>query len=244
MKDWKPKTRLGRLVAEGAVTSLDDILDSGIPILEPEIVDRLLPSLKSEIVLIGGSPGKGGGIRRTPTRRTARMHRSGRRYTSSAMVVAGNQDGYFGIGTASAHEHRVALEKALSDAKRNMIRVLRGCGSWDCNCNGMHSIPVRATGKAGSVRVVLLPAPKGIGLACHDEGKKIMRLAGIRDIWSKTYGESRSHLNYVRAVYDAFKTINRMKRGAHEAVASTDDVSEAKKPKRKRIKTAADSEVA
>ena len=86
-----------------------------------------------------------------------------------------------------------------------------GCGSWECACNDRHSIPFVAKGKSGSVRVVLIPAPKGIGLCIGDEAKKLMRLAGVRDIWSKTFGDSRSRINYMYAVFDAFRQMNASK---------------------------------
>jgi len=148
--DWVPKTKLGKSVMNGEITSLDKIFEQGYKITEPEIVEKLLPGLKTEIVFIGGSPGKGGGIKRTPTRRTARMHRSGRRYKISALVIAGNEDGYVGIGKAVGTENRIAIEKATKLAKINIIPVQRGCGSWECNCHGTHSIPFTTSGKSGS----------------------------------------------------------------------------------------------
>lgn len=211
LEDWVPKTELGKNVLEGRVTSLDDVFTSGKKIKEPEIIDKLLPNLQTDIIFIGGSPGKGGGDKKTPTRRTARMHRSGRRYRVSAVVVVGDSDGYFGVGKAKGLEHREVIAKATEDAKLNLIPVRRGCGSWECACNEKHSIPFEVEGKAGSVKVLLKPAPKGIGLCINDEAKKVMKLAGINDVWSKCSGESRTRVNYIFAVYDAFKKINRMK---------------------------------
>lgn len=222
--EWIPRTQLGKAVAAGQVT-LDEIFARGRKIKEPEIIDALIPGLQNEVILIGGSPGKGGGIRRTPTRRTARMHRSGRRYMVSAVAVVGNEAGYLGIGKANALEHRTAIEKAIHAAKLNIIPIQRGCGSWECGCGEPHSIPVEITGKAGSVRITLLPAPKGIGLAINDEAKKIARLAGIKDVWAKSYGETRSRLNYAFALYDAFKRTNRMKMGG-ELDAAADETAE------------------
>ncbi|MBI4170913.1 MAG: 30S ribosomal protein S5 [Candidatus Aenigmarchaeota archaeon] len=208
--DWIPKTKLGQQVANGEIT-LDEIFTSGKKIKEPEIVDKLVPGLQSEIILIGGSPGKGGGIKRTPTRRTARMHRSGRRYRVSALAVVGDGNGHVGIGKAQSLENRDAINKAIVSAKLNIIPVKRACGSWECVCGETHSIPVKVEGKAGSVRVVLMPAPKGIGLCINDEAKKIIRLAGIKDIWSMSDGESRSRVNYAFAIYNALKNMNSMK---------------------------------
>lgn len=208
--NWTPRTELGRQVAEGSI-KLDEIFALGRKIKEPQIVDKLIPALQTDIIFIGGSPGKGGGIRRTPTRRTTRMHRSGRRYRASAMVVIGNGDGYFGIGKAVAVENRAAIEKATEQAKLNLIPVKRGCGSWECACGGNHSIPLKAEGKSGSVRVELLPAPKGVGLCVNNEAKKILKLAGVKDLWSKCYGESKTRNNYALAVFDAFKKMNRIR---------------------------------
>ena len=208
--EWKPRTELGKMVAQGAIT-LDEIFTHGKKIKEAEIVDRLIPNLQSDIIFIGGSPGKGGGIKRTPTRRTTRMHRSGRRYRTSAMVVIGNGDGYFCIGKSVAVENRVAIAKATENAKLNIIPVKRGCGSWECVCGSGHTIPVQIEGKSGSVRVQLFPAPKGVGLCVNNEAKKMMRLAGIKDLWTKRYGESRSRSNYAMAVFDAFKRMNRLR---------------------------------
>ena len=209
--DWVPKTKLGKSVMNGEITSLDKIFEQGYKITEPEIVEKLLPGLKTEIVFIGGSPGKGGGIKRTPTRRTARMHRSGRKYKISALVIAGNEDGYVGIGKAVGTENRIAIEKATKLAKINIIPVQRGCGSWECNCHGTHSIPFTTSGKSGSNKIVLMPAPKGIGLCIGDEGKKLMRLAGIRDIWVKSYGNTRARVNFLSALFNVFKNINKTK---------------------------------
>lgn len=208
---WTPRTELGKAVFGGAITSIDEIFRRGEKIKEPEIVDRLLPGLKSEIIFIGGSPGKGGGIRRTSTRRTARMHRSGRRFTISAMVVVGNENGYLGVGTSESTEHRIAIDKATQKAKMNIMPIKRGCGSWECGCGEVHSIPQEVGGKSGSVIVFLKPAPRGLGLCCSSEMKKLMKLAGISDIWTKTYGERRTRVNLVMATFNALKNLNKMK---------------------------------
>ena len=118
--DWKPKTELGKEVMEGKVNSIDEIVERGLKIKEPEIVDMLLHDIGKEIIFMGGSPGKGGGIKRTSTRRTARMHRSGRRFKINACVVVGCP-GYIGIGKASGTEHSIAIEKATQQAKLNII---------------------------------------------------------------------------------------------------------------------------
>ncbi len=204
---WRPRTSLGQDVVNRTVTSIDDILKSGRRILEPEIVDRLVPDLKNELILIGGRTGKGGGIQRIPVRITAAMHKSGRRFTTSSFVVVGNEDGLVGIGQGRAPETRDAIAKAMQKAKLNIIRIKRGCGSWECDCGTSHSVPFKISGKCGSVRVTLFPSPKGVGLVADDESKKILRLAGIKDVWVRTFGNTGMRINLISAFYDALKKL-------------------------------------
>ncbi|MEM5804377.1 MAG: 30S ribosomal protein S5 [Candidatus Aenigmatarchaeota archaeon] len=219
--DWKPVTSLGKEVAAGTISDIGVIFAEGRKIMEPEIVDILLPDLGNDVILIGGSTGKGGGIRRTSFRRTSRMHKSGRRYRISVLSVAGNSDGYIGLGLAKGPpgRHREVMEKSLRKAKLNIVPIRRGCGSWECNCGGAHSIPFAVKGKSGSVKIELLPAPKGVGLCVCNEMKKIMRLAGIKDVWCKTRGSSKTRVNLVKAVFNALKELNTYKvQGRYEKI--------------------------
>jgi small subunit ribosomal protein S5 len=209
LSKWIPKTSLGKDVAKRKITDINKILDEGIRIKESGIVDFLVSNLESELIFIGGRPGKGGGIERTPLRISAKMHKSGRRYTSTAFVVVGNKDGLIGVGKGRAKESRRAIDKAIKKAKLNLIKIPRGCGSWECGCREPHSIPFKAEGKAGSVRITLLPAPRGIGLAVDDETKKILSLAGIHDVWGKTLGNTGSRINLISAVFDALRNLHK-----------------------------------
>ncbi|MBI4010314.1 MAG: 30S ribosomal protein S5 [Candidatus Aenigmarchaeota archaeon] len=207
LERWKPKTSLGQEVFNGKITNIDDVLKSGRRIAEPEIIDMLVPNIKNELILIGGRAGKGGGIQRIPVRITAAMHKSGRRFTTSAYAVVGNEDGLVGIGQGRAPETRDAIAKAIQRAKLNLLRIKLGCGSWECDCGTNHSVPYKITGKSGSVRFVLQPAPKGVGLVANDESKKIFRLAGIKDAWVKTFGNTSMRINLISAIYDALKKL-------------------------------------
>jgi small subunit ribosomal protein S5 len=211
--NWKPKTELGKKVLAGEVTDITKVFSEGLKIAEPVIIDVLIPNLEKEIILIGGSTGKGGGIKRTPFKRTARMHKSGRRYRISVMTVIGNKNGYVGTGLASGPpgKHQEIIEKSLNKAKLSLIPIRRGCGSWECMCGTNHSIPFAVEGKSGSVKIKLLPAPKGVGLAVSDEVKKILRLAGISDIWSKSKGNTQMRINLIRAIFDALKKLDAYK---------------------------------
>ncbi len=210
---WKPRTRLGKDILENKITDIKEIFEKGIKITEPEIVDVLIPNLEKEIILVGGSTGKGGGIRRTPFKRTTRMHKSGRRYRISVMSVVGNKNGYVGLGFASGPpgKHQDVIQKSVNRAKLNVIPIRRGCGSWECLCGTNHSIPLSVRGNSGSVEVILYPAPKGIGLVVSNEIKKIMKLAGISDIWSKSRGQTATRVNHAFSAFYALRKLNKFK---------------------------------
>ncbi len=204
---WTPRTSLGRQVLEGKFTSIDEIILSGKKIIEPEIVDHLVPNLQSELILIGGRAGKGGGIQRIPIRITAKMHSSGRRFRTSALFVVGDGNGLVGVGRGSSIEPRTAMEKSLRKAKLSIIKIKRGCGDWECGCGTEHSISFKTEGHSGSVRVKLMPAPKGVGLVADNESKKLLKMAGIKDIWVKTFGNTSNRINLIYAFFDALKKL-------------------------------------
>ena len=212
-KEWVPRTQLGQRVVKGEFPSMEALLAQGSLVLEPEIVDHLVPGLKEEVILIGGSPGKGGGAKRTPTRRTARMHKSGRRMKMTAMIAVGNGAGLFGLGKAGSRENRIALQRALAAAKLAVVRVRLGCGGWECRCGGSHSIPFKVSGRSGSVRVKLLPAPKGVGIVASSEVKKMLQLAGIKDVWAKLDGQTSTRINLAQALFIALKRLGQTKGG-------------------------------
>ncbi|MFH1978047.1 MAG: 30S ribosomal protein S5 [Candidatus Aenigmatarchaeota archaeon] len=210
-EEWIPKTQLGHRVLKGEFASLEDLLMKGETILEPEIVETLVPDLQTEVIYIGGSPGKGGGIRRTATKRTVRVHKSGRRFKLTAVIVVGDGRNIVGVGKASSREHRVAIEKATKQAKLNVLRVVKGCGSWECGCDGSHSIPFKTEVKFGSVTVKLMPAPKGLGIVADKESRKILGLSGISDVWVKTRGQTGTRTNLAYAIFEALKQLNKTK---------------------------------
>jgi small subunit ribosomal protein S5 len=187
---WEPRTELGRLVKEGKIRTIDEIFANNYIIKEPEIVDILLPGLKQELLAVNI---------------VQRQTHAGERSQFRAVVAVGNEDGYVGVGVGKAKQVRQAIEKAVRDAKLNIIAVRRGCGSWKCSCDEPHSVPFVVRGKAGSVEVTLIPAPKGVGLVAGDVAKVVLRLAGIKDVWTQTRGETRTTLNFAMAVYNALR---------------------------------------
>lgn len=191
-ESWVPRTRLGELVKQGLIT-LDKIFANNLVVKEKEIIDILLPQLREDVVKIS---------------MVQQMSASGQRSKFKAVVLVG-AEGFIGVASTKSREVGPAIRKAIGKAKLSVIPILRGCGSKECGCGGTHSIPFKVKGKCGSVRIQLIPAPAGVGLACADKVKQLLRLAGIEDIWSKTFGDTRTSENLVKATFNALKNAHK-----------------------------------
>ena len=211
IEKWIPKTELGKKVKAGEIKDIDQILNSGKKILESEIVDFLIPTLEYDLITIGQSKGKFGGGKRSIWKQTQKKTKEGNKPKFATVAVIGNKNGYVGLGYGKAKETVPAREKAIRNAKLNIIKIRRGCGSWACVCGETHSIPVKVSGKCGSTEINLIPAPKGTKLTIHKELRKILNLAGVKDIYSKTKGKTNTELNLVKACLDALKKLNSVK---------------------------------
>lgn len=188
--EWAPKTRLGKMVKTGEITTMSDALKSGLPLREPEIVDLLLPDVEDEVIDV---------------KMVQRMTDSGRRVKFVITVAVGNKDGFIGLGQAKGKEVGTSIKRAIDNAKLNLIEIRRGCGSWQCGCRTPHTIPFAVTGKSASVEVTFKPAPRGIGLATGEVAKKILRLAGVKDCWAFTDGKTKTVVNYAKSSFNALK---------------------------------------
>jgi len=192
--EWIPKTSLGLAVKEGKVTSLAEIFESGIKVKEPEIVQNLLPGLKNLLV----------GVRMVQKQTDA-----GELTRFSAVIAVGDSSGWFGVGHGKAMQTRAAIDKATRSAILNIIPVQLGCGSWECRCGQPHSTPAKLYGKAGSVKIQIIPGPRGLGLVAGTAIKDLLSLAGIKDAWTKTSGSTSTEISMAMAIYDALgKVIN------------------------------------
>src|SRR5437870_10798071 len=172
---WVPKTKLGKLVQAGEIVSMEEIFTQGLRIKEPEIVDTLLPNIQQEVLGIGF---------------VQKQTDAGERPRFRAIVAVGNGDGYIGLGEGKARQVRTAIDKGTVQAKLNVIPIRRGCGSWECRCGTMHTVPFNVTGKTGSVRVEVLPGPRGLGLVAGGIQKQVLGLAGVREWWTRTVGST------------------------------------------------------
>jgi small subunit ribosomal protein S5 len=191
-EEWIPKTKLGELVRQGLIT-LDKIFQNNLVVKEKEIIDILLPQLREDVITI---------------KMIQKMTASGQRSRFKAVVIVG-ADGFLGVGASKSKEVGPAIRKAIDKAKLSVVPIMRGCGSGECACGGTHSIPFRIEGKCGSIKIRLIPAPAGVGLASADKVKQVLKLCGIEDIWSKTFGDTRTSENLVKATFDALKNAHK-----------------------------------
>lgn len=192
---WKPKTELGRMVKEGYITSIDEIFAQGLRIKEPQIVELLLPDLEEELVGVS---------------LVQKQTDAGERTRFKALVAVGNKKGYVGLGTAKAAEVGPAIRKAVINARMSVTPVRLACGSWECGCGAPHTLPFKVEGKSGSVRITLVPAPRGLGLVTSDVAKVVLRLAGVKDVWSFSRGQTKTTLNMAYATFNALKQTMKM----------------------------------
>ena len=193
LRKWEPRTRLGAAVMAGKIITYEAALASGLPIREVEIVDALIPDLEDEVITVN---------------MVQRMTDSGRRVRFNVMACVGNRNGYVGLGMAKAKEVASAIRKAITAAKLNLISVQRGNGSWESSPGPGNTVPFKVNGRAASTRVTLMPAAKGKGLVIGETGKRVLELAGIEDVLSRTKGQTRTTINYAGATFNALKNIN------------------------------------
>lgn len=199
---WVPKTELGRRVAADEIATMSAALESGLPLREPQIVDKLLPGLHDEVLDVN---------------MVQRMTDSGRRFKFAVTVVVGNGDGFVGLGRAKGREVGPTIRRAIDRAKLEIVEVFRGCGSWECGCGRAHTLPFQVQGRAGSVVVTLRPAPRGVGLAVGDVAKPILRFAGITDAWGFTDGHTKTTVNYAQSAFQALVALSELKVPSEDA---------------------------
>merc|ERR1712146_101705 len=150
-EEWKPTTKLGRLVKNGKVTSFEEIFRFAIPIKEPQIVDHLVKkqgnTLKDEVMKV---------------KPVQKQTKAGQRTRFKAWVLIGDEAGHIGLGQKAHKEVQGAIKGATLDAKMNFYPVRKGY--WGNKIGQPHTVPFKVTGRCGSVRCRLVPAPRGSSL--------------------------------------------------------------------------------
>jgi len=205
---WTSKTELGKLVKQGKIKSISAVLDSGKRILESEIIDYLVPNLEVEILAVGQSKGKFGGGKKSVWKQTQKKSREGNKPKFATLTAIGNNDGYIGLGYGKSKETMPAREKSLRKAKLNIMEITRASSSGKEKTS--FTIPAKVTGSYGSARLTLIPAPRGTGLIVEEECKKILKIAGIQDVYSKSR-HVKTKYNLLNACFDALKQTSKLK---------------------------------
>ena len=178
----------------GQILTYEEAISSGLPIREVEIVDALLPDITDDVLAVN---------------MIQRMTDSGRRVRFNVLCAVGNGDGYVGLSVCKGKEVASTIRKAIDKAKLNMIPVMRGNGSWESSEGPGTSVPFMVTGRSGSTRITLMPAPAGKGLVIGDYGRRVLTLAGVTDVWSRSSGQTRTTINFAKATFNALVQLNR-----------------------------------
>ena len=139
--------------------------------------------------------------------------KGGRRFSFSALVVAGNRNGVVGYGFGKANDVPSAIDKANKDARKNLIRVpLSG-----------DTIPHRILGRFGAAKVLLMPAAPGTGVIAGGSIRTVLELAGIKNVLAKRLG-SKTPLNNARAAMVALEALRTHKETAKERGISLEQI--------------------
>jgi len=128
--------------------------------------------------------------------RCSTVVKGGRRFSFAALVVVGNRNGQVGFGYGKANEVPPAVEKAIKDARKNVLSV---------NLLGP-TIQHKVIGRYGSTRVYLLPASPGTGVIAGSAARAVLELAGVHDVLTKGYGSTCAK-NVVKATVNALKNL-------------------------------------
>ncbi len=128
--------------------------------------------------------------------RVAKVVKGGRQFGFAALMVVGDGDGRVGMGQGKAREVPVAVQKAMEDARRNMIKVSLKSGTLHCPLVGDH----------GAAKVIMRPASEGTGIIAGGAMRAVFEVAGVNNVLAKCIG-STNPINVVRATLKALRSM-------------------------------------
>ncbi|MFW5799551.1 MAG: 30S ribosomal protein S5 [Spirochaetota bacterium] len=146
--------------------------------------------------------------------RVAKVVKGGRRFSFSALMVVGDENGHVGVGFGKANEVPEAIRKGIDDAKKNMFKI---------NINKKKTIPHEIIGRFGSARVLLKPASPGTGVIAGGPVRAVVEKAGITDILSKSMG-SQNQLNIAKATYNGLIRLKNIREEAAKRNKKIDEL--------------------
>jgi len=132
-----------------------------------------------------------------------KMTSAGQRNRFVAYALVGDMNGHIGLGNKVGREVATAIRGAVISAKLALIPVRRGY--WGGKLGLPHTVPMKVTGKCGSVMVKLIPAPRGTGIVGSLAMKKIIQFAGIQDVFTCSSGHTRTKGNFMKAAFEALR---------------------------------------
>ena len=128
---------------------------------------------------------------------------AGQRTRFKAFIAVGDKNGHIGLGVKTSAEVANAIKGAITLAKITVVPVRRGY--WGSKVGLPHTVANKLQGKCGSVRVRLIPAPRGTGLVAAPATKKMLFLAGVKDCYTSSRGHTRTMGNFIKAIFAALK---------------------------------------